>query len=53
MADYKKMYFTLFNAVTDTLEKLNNDDILGAMIHLASAQCKCEELYMAETGSED
>lgn len=34
MADYKKMYFTLFNAMTDTISQLQ------------AAQQKAEEIYI-------
>lgn len=34
MADYKKMYYTLFNVLTDTIEQLKK------------AQEECEEIYM-------
>ena len=35
MPDYKKMYFTLFNELTDAIEKLKE------------AQKRCEELYIS------
>ncbi len=47
MIDYKTMYTNMFNAVTDALEKLEKDEITSAMILLAGAQCKCEELYLS------
>ena len=34
MADYKEMYFQLFNELTDIIEKLKE------------IQCKAEEMYM-------
>lgn len=46
MENYKKMYFNLFNAITDALDKLEKSDITSAMICLAAAQCRCEEIYM-------
>ncbi len=36
MANYEKMYSTLFNEVTDIIEKLKD------------AQKKCEELYVED-----
>ena len=46
MTDYQKMYTTLFNAVTDALEKMevqNNGDAKELPI---SAQQKTEEIYI-------
>ena len=47
MADYKKMYLTLFNAITDGLEALTKGDILAAEQLLMAAQQQTEEMYMA------
>lgn len=46
MEIYKRMYLTFFNAITDAIEKLDNEDIAGAMIRLAAAQCQCEEMFI-------
>ena len=54
MIDYRKMYTTMFNAVTDTLEALNSqsDETPDAILHCAAilidAQTKCEEYYISE-----
>ena len=42
MADYKKMYLTLFNATEDALNALEN--VRQALIN---AQQECEELYVS------
>ena len=44
--DYKKMYLHLFNAVTDALELLPEDN--GAAQLLRTAQIVCEELYIQQ-----
>ncbi len=41
MADYKKMYFELFNKITDVIEELKE------------IQCKTEEIYMDTDFEED
>lgn len=47
MPDYKQMYLTLFNAVTDALEVLHKEgNIFQADLILSEAQRKCEELYI-------
>ena len=46
MEDYKKMYLTLFNAITDGLEALAKGDLLSAKQLLMAAQQKTEEIYM-------
>ena len=58
MADYKKMYFTLFHAVTDVVTRLeksrtasladdsNAQDILWAKNKLINAQLACEEIFI-------
>lgn len=43
---YKKMYFTLFNAITDALQKLDEHDSLQAQETLKRAQQQSEEMYM-------
>ena len=47
MTDYQKMYTTLFNAVTDALEKMEAQNYGDARALLISAQQKAEELYIA------
>ena len=46
MTDYQKMYTTLFNAVTDTLEKMEVQNYGDAKELLISAQQKTEEIYI-------
>ncbi len=41
MADYKKMYFELFNKITDVIDELK------------AVQCKTEEIYMDTDFEED
>lgn len=41
MSDYKKMYFMLFNKITDTIEELQK------------IQQLCEEMYMNEEDGKD
>ena len=43
---YKKMYFTLFNSITDALEQLEQGDFLRAMDLLKNAQLRTEEIYI-------
>ena len=44
--EYKKMYLHLFNAVTDALELLAEDDRAAQL--LRNAQAVCEELYIQQ-----
>ena len=46
MPSYKKMYFHLFNAITDALQKLNELDYLQAEDILKKAQCWGEDQYI-------
>ena len=48
MPNYEKMYFILFNAITDALEQLETKRYAAAAIGLAAAQCQTEELYMLD-----
>jgi len=48
MPDYKKMYFTLFNAVTDAIEKLDDYEIKPAKEILVNAQNNTEDMYIEE-----
>ena len=49
MADFKKMYLTLFNAITDALAFLNRGDVLAAKQILITAQQETEEMYINES----
>lgn len=46
MADYKKMYLVLFNAITDALEELEAQRPVSAAERLIRAQRCTEALYM-------
>ena len=46
MTDYQKMYTTLFNAVTDALEKMEAQNYGDAKSMLIAAQQKAEEIYI-------
>ena len=46
MADYKKMYTTLFNAVTDALGLMEDEKFVDAAVVLATAQLQTEEMYI-------
>ena len=46
--DYKKMYLMLFNAITDALRLLEENDITGASVKLYAAQYLAEEEYIGE-----
>ena len=44
--DYKKMYFHLFNAITDALGDMENGDPSAARYRLIRAQQETEEMYI-------
>ena len=46
MADFEKMYYHLFNAITDALRSLASDDISDANAILIKAQCETEEMFI-------
>lgn len=46
MPDYQKMYFLLFNAITDALTQLQAHDTGPAALILQKAQADTEEMYM-------
>ena len=46
MQNYKKMYATLFNAITDALESLKRQNYAEAMEMLIQAQQRSEEIYI-------
>lgn len=46
MPDYKKMYFHLFNSLTDILTALNQDDSDTAIELIKKAQCEAEDMYL-------
>ena len=45
--DYKKMYFHLFNAITDALRDMENGDPSAAGRRLILAQQETEEMYIS------
>ena len=46
MADYKKMYTTLFNAITDALRLMEDEKFVDAAVVLATAQLQTEGLHL-------
>ena len=44
---YKKMYFHLFNAITDVLEALERGNVWDAKRLLMESQCATEEMYIS------
>ena len=46
--DYKKLYFHLFNSVTDAIDSITNGDCFAARDILIRAQQEAEEMYMGE-----
>lgn len=48
MPDYEKMYFTLFNEVTDAIEKLTTE-----IEKLKRVQIQAEKLYIEGTSASD
>ena len=47
MPDYEKMYHLLFNAITDALEQIEQQNFGSAMDLLIAAQQEAEEIYMS------
>lgn len=48
---YKKMYLSLFNAITDALELIDNDSQAAKI--LIAAQQKTEEIYISQEDDTD
>jgi hypothetical protein len=46
MENYRKMYSTLFNAITDALAQIENQNYGDAKSTLIAAQQKAEEMYI-------
>ena len=46
MTDYQKMYLLLFNAITDALEEMENQNYGEAAELLREAQTDAEEVYI-------
>ena len=59
MADYKRMYFTLFNNVTDAISLLEQTGdiklkkVSDAIEILKDAQIECEDIYIDTTTNDD
>ncbi len=51
MLRYKKLYFMLFNFVTDGINALENFDGVKALQILKQAQIDCKELYISSQES--
>ncbi len=49
MPDYQAMYLRLFNAVTDAIESIEQQNYGTAKQQLILAQQETEELYISET----
>ena len=47
MPDYEKMYHLLFNAITDALEQIEQQNFGSAKDLLIAAQHEAEEIYMS------
>ena len=47
MPDYEKMYHLLFNAITDALEQIEQQNFGSAKDLLIAAQQKAEEIYIS------
>ena len=52
MPDYEKLYYYLFNRITDALSELEAGRAEAARDVLISAQTRAEELYIGENGGE-
>ena len=48
MTDYAKLYYVLFNAITDALEMMHQGDCFLAEERLKNAQNETEELYIMD-----
>ena len=48
MPDYQTMYLHLFNAVTDAIESIEQQNYGVAKEHLIHAQQETEEIYISE-----
>ena len=46
MANYEKMYSTLFNAITDALEQIEQQNFGSVKDLLIAAQQQAEEIYI-------
>ncbi len=51
--EYKEMYYSLFNAVTDAIEQIQEQNFGIASQTLIQAQIKCEELYINQDADKE
>lgn len=49
--DFKKLYFTLFNTLSDAVEHINTHDYEEARLLLIHAQQEAEECYIASAAN--
>ena len=49
--DYKKLYYHLFNAVTDAIQAMEQQNYGQATALLIVAQQEAEEMYISEEGT--
>lgn len=45
---YEKMYYTLFNAITDAMELIEKQNYQEALILLEQASREAEEIYVSQ-----
>lgn len=50
MISYKKMYYRLFNRITDALRQLERGNITAACDLLKQAQLETEQMYIDRVG---
>lgn len=50
---YEKLYYSLFNDVTDAIDALQGFDAVTCLRTLKEAQRKCEEMYISEKRVKD
>lgn len=53
MTDFKRMYYLLFNKITDALNAIDNLNFGQAADVLRSAQVEAEELYVSGEDDHD
>ena len=53
VSDYKKPYYILFNAITNSLEAIEQRNLFQARLLLIRAQQDAEEAFLQETDKEE
>ena len=53
MADYKKMYFKLFNEITDVIERLQKVQLECEKIYIETEECGIEKFVVYSNGQEE